>query len=202
VKQETLRVDDISIYQLRTGGTDFRAMLVEQDDWNDWRKLTDVNSLTDSWSPPSLRFYKPGETGLSGDRRNKPLPTGTDMPLVFGCLMTVVSQKFVATVGQAFSKCGEFLPCRSSDGEFWIYHCTNELDALDEPRSEFSLTRDGKTIQTVYKYHFLPAAIAPDSVFRINKGSRYNTFITGAVDAAIRNPALHGITTEKIWSSG
>ena len=190
-------MDAPSIYLLGHGVTQHRAVMVDEPGWEEWRSLDTPERLAASWRPPRLRFYLPGETGLSGDRKRKPLPTDTDMPIIFGALMTVVSERLASSpAGAALARYGEFLPCVSADGAFLIYHCTNVIDALDESRSEVGRTA-GK-IRNVYKYAFRPGTIPPGSAFRLPVGNRYLNFCTGKVDALLRQPPLQGVRTEVV----
>lgn len=192
-------MDTLEVYQFGRGASPYRAMLVDDAAWEGWRALDTAEPLAGRWEPPRLRFYLPGETGLSGDRKRKnPLPTDTDMPLVFGALMTVVSERFVSLAGDALKPFGEFLPCASADGSFFVYHCTNLIPALDEPRSEFSRSRSTGEILNVYRYAFREDLIPPEGLFRLENGNRYLTFCTGSVDALLRRLPLRGVRTEKI----
>ena len=195
-------MDAPSIYLLGDGVTRHRAMMVDEPDWQEWRTLDAAEPLAASWRPPRLRFYLPGETGLSGDRkRGKPLPTDTDMPIVFGALMTVVSERLASSpAGAALARYGEFLPCASADGAFFVYHCTHVIDALDESRSEVG--RTAGRIRNVYKYAFREGSIPPSCVFRLPVGNCYQNFCTGEVDALLRQPPLQGVRTEVVPPAG
>src|SRR5688500_13233536 len=115
-------MDPIEIYEFGSGAPRFRAMLLDQPDRDGWRALDTAEPLAASWTPPKLRFYLPGETGVPGDRKGKnALPTDTDMPIVFGALMTIVSERLINIAGDAIARYGEFLPCTSDDGTFFVY---------------------------------------------------------------------------------
>jgi hypothetical protein len=200
MSDESSNSGSLEVFTLERGGGRYRAMLIEQDCWDDWRALKTATTLREVWRPPSLRFYAPGETGLSGDRRSKPLPTDTDMPTVFGALMNVVSQRFVDLAGPAVERYGEFLPCDCTDGAFFVFHCTNVVDALDQSRSEFSRARGTGEILNVYKYAFHPERIAPDMVFRLEQGNQYVTFLGGRIDEQLKQLPLRGLSTERVWS--
>ena len=72
-------MDAHPIYLLGFGKSRHRAMMVDEPAREEWRTLDTPGRLAPSWRPPRLRFYLPGETGLSGDpKRGKPLPGDTD----------------------------------------------------------------------------------------------------------------------------
>jgi hypothetical protein len=186
------------IYRLGAGATKHRAMMVDDPEWAGWRDLETAEPLAATWQPPPLRFYLPGETGLAGDRKGKgALPTDTDMPIVFGAVMTVVSERLASSpAGATLARYGEFLPCASPDGAFFVYHCTHVIDALDESRSDVG--RTAGRIRNVYKYAFRPGTIPPGCVFRLPVGNRYLNFCTGEVDALLRQSPLQGVRTEVV----
>lgn len=193
------------VYKCRHGaGSRFRDMTFVDQSWEDfskWEMMKDASPLLPEWNPMTLRFYEPGETGISGDSKKRPLNTATDMPLILQLtLLTLVSQRFVDRVGNWFTPYGEFLPCDCTNGErYYLYHCMHFVDecAVDKNKSRIHILSKGSI--RIYDYAFVPELIDNKSVFRCPIGNTEILFWGGEVAEAIRKAKLAGVTMDLEW---
>jgi hypothetical protein len=195
----------MTIYDIRRGaGSRFLWMKFVHDEdgsFSKWKHLASPDSIASIWTPPKLRFYEPGESGLPGDSKKRPRSKATDMPYVYGHGLLVVSARLVEQCGEVLRQFGELLPVECSEGTFFAYHCTHVLDCLDEERSRLSRSSADGRILNVYDPVFRPDRLSPRTVFRIPVGNPEIVFCDDQVHAMLTAAPLEGVTADVVWKS-
>src|SRR5687768_12511946 len=141
------------IYRIAPVREPFPPMTFEEDkqDWTYWHLLKETTSPAEGWKPPRLRFFRPGESGVADDQ--KLTRADTDCPLVPG-LALALSCRAYEHLKDFLGINGEPLPVNCSSGDYIIYHCRRQLDALDVERATGSRSYDGRLLSVkTYAFH-------------------------------------------------
>ncbi len=193
------------IYDFDFGaGTSYRDMtLVNDDDWRPsrWEALWSLTPIRSDWVPPRVRFLDPGESGFSDDSKLSPSSTETDMPWIGTVLLLIVSKRFVDVLGSRFRPYGEFLPCECEQGTFYVFHCTNELDAIDFGKSDLDRDGDGR-VTSIRRLAFRPEVVNNDIVFRCKHSGHWEIRCGKNVRDAMNQPPIKGATATLVWTEG
>lgn len=170
-------------------------------DLKKWEHLWSSEPLAARWVPPKLRFYEPGEIGVPGGSKKRPLSTATDMPYVYGHSLLLVSARLAEQCGNVLRVFGEFLPVDCEQGQFFAYPCTNVVDCLNEQHSDLSRSETDGRILNIYKPVFRSERLTPLIVFRLPVGNPDVVFCDGEVHELMTAPPLRGVTADPVWQS-
>lgn len=160
------------------------------DSWDEHRRLLiETISVRDRWSQPVVQFGKYDSDGNIVSQRKNPAYFGSDAP---------GDNYFSAPAAHAlrdlWEQYGELLPLKSKDGEFHVYHCMNEIDAIDNINCEFSAG-------TIMKYAMKPAIVRGQHIFRVSQPFKYSTiFVSQVVVDRVKSAGLQGFKFTPVWS--
>lgn len=188
----------MAIFQFQHSIEGFEPLtVVDPSDWEGWRMLEAVAPIGEAWIPPTVRFFEPGEAGFASRGSQR---TDTDTPWLNGTLACVISHRFAGRLSDILLRYGKFLPLKSAEGNFYIYHCLNQLDnALDLERSEGSRAGDGRML-SLKKPVFRPEAVRSQDIFRVAKPSPYTLFVSDRFVERANASGLVGLNFVPVWA--
>jgi hypothetical protein len=162
-------------------------------DSNDYDSLTfDGRPRASSWNP--IRMGPP--MWLDGQPQQPcDFPNGS----VGSYLITnkVAKEK----IGPHLNKYGEFLPLRSEEGQFWAFHVTHFVDALNEHASDVLRSPDEpKVVLMIHKHVFRPEKLTADWMFKLPQSrGRGRFYVTDPFVNLISASGLTGLEFKRVW---
>ncbi len=113
----------------------------------------------------------------------------------------VLSERARKVLGTYFDPYGEIRPItQERESMFFVFHCTNVVDALNHDLSEFEYYQDGD-IRDVKQYVFQESLIESNLVFRMRSPSPFNIFVGEKVIAEVKKHRLVGLQADMIYDS-
>lgn len=146
------------------------------------------SSVRSNWSYPEVEFYPYDDSGKRVKRAKQPEYFASDAPG-----HNYLSGAAVRALRDILDEYGEVLPLESKDGEFYVYHCMNEIDAIDPPRCEF----DGMNI---IKYEFKREVVRGQHIFRPSFPYRTPVFVSDWFVDRVKSAGLKGFKFIPLWS--
>ena len=178
-----------AIYTIRHGDGEYLLPV----DPNDYESLVFTGRPRGaSWRPIRMRRLKwiDGQLQKPTDFPNGPQSTYLAMTL-----------RAREKIGQSINKYGEFLPLRCDDGNFWAFHVTHFMDALDENAS--SLLRasdDPNMVLMIHKHVFRPERLTPDWMFKLPQSrGRGPIYVTDPFVNLINASGHTGLRFKRVW---
>jgi hypothetical protein len=146
-----------------------------------------------SWTPVAMRRLKDFGDGLPV--RPVDFPSGSgggDLP------MTDSARK---KIGPYLERYGEFLPLRSDEGDFWTFHVTHFVDALDEDASDVLRAPDDPgLVLMINKHVFRPERLTADWMFKLPQSrGRGPFYVTDPFVNMIRASGLTRLEFKRVW---
>lgn len=154
----------------------------------DHQMLTETTTLFPVWTRPSVEFNKYDWNGKIANRKKHPEWYESDAP--GGGFL---SGRAAMALRDLWERYGELLPLESKDGEFYVYHCMNQLDAVDPPRCEFNG-------QNIAKYVFKPDVVRDQHIFRPSFPWKGPVFVSKVVVDRANSAGLKGFEFKPVWS--
>jgi hypothetical protein len=146
-----------------------------------------------SWKPIRMRRLKFTERGQF--RRPCDFPAGSGGDNVF------MSHAAREKLGPYLDKYGEFLPLSCDEGNFWTFHVTHFVDALDENASDvLRASDDPGRILMIHKHVFRPEKLTADWMFKLpQSGGRGAFYVTDPFINLIHGFWLTGVKFHRVW---
>lgn len=142
-----------------------------------------------SWKPLEVEFIREAGAGVAAS------------DLVMLGTEPAFTARAVEALQDVLFKHGQILPLRSDDGEFYLWHVTTVLDALDEANSELTRFTSGRVFM-VRRFAFVPDAVRNAVAFKIPQFCRAFTFVTEAFLRRVREERLVGVAPRVVWAAG
>jgi len=154
-----------------------------------------TDSIRSDWSKPLFRKYTIEELEDSGDPaetiQRKAKGVG-DFPSSVGPFI-LLSDNARQKIGGLFEKFGELLPAHlEGEGDLWVYHCTNRIDAVDMSASVYDVRKGVKMWPK--KLEFNTKKIQEEEIFTVDWPSPFKIFVTESVLNKITSSGLVGAT--------
>jgi hypothetical protein len=146
-----------------------------------------------SWKPVMMRRLKDFRDGLPVRPVDFPSGSGgSDLP------MTEAARR---KIGPYLEKYGEFLPLACDDGEYWTFHVTRFVDALDENASDVLRSPDDqKVVLMILRHVFRPERLTADLMFKLPQSrGRGSFYVTDPFVNLIRASGLTGLKFKRVW---
>ncbi|MBA4601974.1 imm11 family protein [Thermoactinomyces mirandus] len=144
--------------------------------------------ITPIWKPIRLKVSE-----IDKDNPN-PLP---DCLLMLGDVL-IFSEKGKSHVKRHLSDYGEFLPLISECGSFYAFHLLEQINALDEEKSEVLRFKSSGRIKRITNYVFKPNQIASRLLFKIPQNPAA-IFVTDEFLSLICDSGLQGFDFKFLW---
>ncbi|MGH7213183.1 MAG: imm11 family protein [Tepidisphaeraceae bacterium] len=145
-------------------------------------------SVRDRWKHPPVEFEKWDWLGKRVNRKKHPEWYESDAP---------GDNYFSALAANAlrdlWEMYGELLPLESKDGEFYVYHCMNILDAIDRLACEFNWS-------TIVKYVFKPDVVRGQHIFLQAAPNEGPIFVSDIFVDRVKSAGLKGFKFTPVWS--
>lgn len=144
-----------------------------------------------SWTPIRMRRLKTDDGRL---RRPCDFPCCAG-----GGLVMTPSAKMI--IGSALQRYGEFLPLSSDEGNFWVFHVTHFVDALDENASEVEHASDDPgVIIGISRHSFRPERLTADWMFQLPQWrGRGPIYVADPFVNMIYGSRLTGLEFKRVW---
>jgi hypothetical protein len=178
----------------------YKILHREEDEWmlpvdpKDYESLVfDGKPRARSWIPIAMRRIKD-----FGDGR-RALPC--DFPCGSGGSYLIMSEIAKQKIGSHLKRYGEFLPLKCDEGDFWAFHVTHFVDALDESASDVLRAPDDPSMVLMINRHvFQPAKLTADWMFKLPQiRGRGGIYVTDPFVDMIRASGLTGLKFKRIW---
>ncbi|WP_181739196.1 imm11 family protein [Thermoactinomyces mirandus] len=147
-----------------------------------------TESRTPIWKPIRLK-----ESEIDKNKSN-PLP---DCLVILGDV-PIFSERGKSQVESHLSDYGEFLPFISEFGSFYAFHLLEQINALDEEKSEVLRFKSSGRIKRITNYVFKPDQIANRLLFKIPQHPTI-LFVTDEFVSLIHGSGLQGFDFELLW---
>jgi hypothetical protein len=104
-------------------------------------------------------------------------------------------------IGSALQRYGEFLPLSSDEGNFWVFHVTHFVDALDENASEVEHASDAPgVIIGISRHSFRPERLTADWMFQLPQWrGRGPIYVADPFVNMIYGSRLTGLEFKRVW---
>lgn len=183
-------------YDLCHQSTEFVELVWEDEPYEEFSErqtlLTETRSVLERWRHPTVAFNKYDSLGRRISRKTSPAAFESDAP--GHTLGLALSAKAANALRDLWDEYGELLPVPSNDGEFYIFHCMNEIDAIDNINCVFS----GGTIK---RYAMKADVVRGQHIFRVSQPYKYSTiFASQLVIDRINEAKLKGFRFDPVWS--
>lgn len=179
----------VNVYRLQAEREGFRwLMLAQEPDLGLVAVMQNVPAA-EFWTTPAVATLE-----LDFDGRTLPLP---DFP-VFST-SAVLSRRAVDALLDLLVENGEILPLECTEGDFFVFNVTRELDALDEAASEirrFSGKNRGR-VKSIVRHVFRPERVT-SAIFRIPQKPQRVYVTQGFVDR-VEQAGLTGFDFWYVW---
>lgn len=154
----------------------------------------EAGSVRSRWKPLRVRRVSGEDREVIGG-----IPTGplTDFPTFD---LPCFSRRAVNALREFLEPNGELLPLRCDEGEFFAYHITKQVAALDEQRSNVARIRNGR-IAIIHRYEFLPEQLEGLTVFRPPTSQGGVTLVTNPFVEQVSSSGLTGLELRQVWPS-
>lgn len=158
-------------------------------------------AFLDIWGKrPDPAWTAPEMTVLVDKHDLEPQWVPTDCPN-FNSRHLMLSARAVRALSPLIAAHGEFLPVRVPGGDYAIFNCFTELDALDEAATEGRRAPSG-FLTHIRRYALRAEALADlPPIFRLRRRLA-PLFVTDRFLDAARRAGLTGFVFTPIWSSG
>jgi hypothetical protein len=176
----------------------YKIGYVEGSEWlqpidsNDYELLTvEGRPLASTWRPIRMRRLR---------HKDGRLRRPCDFPhFAGGALAMTPTAKMI--IGSVLQRYGEFLPLSCYDGNFWAFHVTHFVDALDENASDVERASDDPDrIIGIKRHAFRPERLTADWMFKLPQfRGRGPTYVTDPFVKMIRTSGLTGLEFKRIW---
>jgi hypothetical protein len=146
-----------------------------------------------SWKPIQMRRIKFNENGQF--LRPCDFPSGSGGGNLF------MSHAAREKLGPYLEGYGEFLPLSCDEGNFWIFHVTHLVDALDENASDLLRASDdhGRVLM-INRHVFRPEKLTADLIFKLPQSRGRGAFyVTEPFVNLIRRLGLTGLKFRQVW---
>lgn len=155
-------------------------------------QLCERESLRKTWKP--FRISR-SLTGFTVDEPN--MRANGDCVCIFLTPAVVLSQIAISALSDLLEENGELLPLTSNDGDFYLYHVTSIVDALDHKRAHLRYWSK-ESVRDVKHYSFDELRIEQLSIFRLPETRRIETLVTDAFVQETRVHSLGGFEFEEL----
>jgi hypothetical protein len=162
---------------------------VDRDDYGDL--IFDGKPRAKTWQPIRVRL-------VTFDRK---LLQPCDFLYGGGADLLPMTQPARERVAPHIEKYGEFLPLKSSKGNFCAFHVTHFVDALDERASNILYATDEPGyVLMIHKHVFRPEKLTGDWMFKLPQSDgRGAIYVTDPFVNFIRASGLKGIDFRRVW---
>jgi len=152
--------------------------------------IFDGKPRASSWKPIRMRRLKFIDGKL---RQPSDFPCGSG-----GLIMTEAAKE---KIGSYLEKYGEFLPLRCDEGNYWLFHVTHFVDALDENASHVLRSSDHpNVVLMIHRHIFQPANLTADWMFKLPQSrGRGEIYVTDPFVDLIRTSGLTGLEFKRVW---
>jgi hypothetical protein len=162
-------------------------------DSNDYDSLIfDGRPRASSWNPIRMRPLKciDGQPQRPCDFPNS--STGSYL---------ITSKTAKEKIGSQLNKYGEFLPLSCEEGQFWAFHVTHFVDALDENASDVLRSSETpKVVLMIHRHVFRPEKLTADWLFKLPQSrGRGRFYVTDPFVDLIRASGLTGLEFKRVW---
>jgi hypothetical protein len=142
-----------------------------------------------SWHTPAVHVIRDG----SGDTQYSDL-------MILG-VEPAFTARAVDRLHGVLEGAGQLLPLESADGEYYLWHVTRVIDALDETGSSIVRFESSGRIMMVDRWAFLSVMLGDVLAFKVPQLPRAFTFVTDAFHREFTAHGLVGLQTESLWGS-
>jgi hypothetical protein len=144
------------------------------------------------WTPPQLEaLVEPDDLPPQWVPADAAYFTGSHL---------VLSVRAVSALRPLIGPHGEFLPIRADFGDYAIFNCFTELDALDEANTEGKRFTSSGRFMEIFRYALhADRLVDPPPIFRLL--DRAPLFVTDAFRDLVEAQRLTGFVFEPLWSS-
>lgn len=177
----------------RLGTADRYQWLTLVNEADDWETIYQFNGtpIGAAWRP--LRVETFDEEGES----EQPIPS--DCPSLFAGVPTL-SLRAAEVLQPILDRNGELLPLNCEEGDYFIFHVTRVVDALDEAGSEIVRFPDGKKIMHIKHFIFFASLLNGVDMFKLPQQLLGSVFVTDRFVQAVRQAGLVGFNFEWLWA--
>jgi hypothetical protein len=114
---------------------------------------------------------------------------------------TLPRARLLTRIGSYLEKYGEFLPLRCDEGNYWLFHVTHFVDALDENASHVLRSSDHpNVVLMIHRHIFQPANLTADWMFKLPQSrGRGEIYVTDPFVDLIRTSGLTGLEFKRVW---
>jgi hypothetical protein len=125
----------------------------------------------------------------------------SDFPYGSGGGYLIMTETAKDKIGPYLKRYGEFLPLRCDEGNFWAFHVTHFVDALDEHASDvLHATDDPGLVLMIHKHVFRPEKLTGDWMFKLPQSrGRGAIYVTDPFVDLIRTAGLTGLEFKMVW---
>jgi hypothetical protein len=154
--------------------------------------IFDGKPRANSWKPVAMRRLN----FIDGQFRQP-----CDFPCGSGGSYLIMSEVAKEKIGAHLNRYGEFLPLRCDEGNFWAFHVTHFVDALDENASNVLRSPDDpNVVLMIHKHVFQPAKLTEDWMFKLPQSrGRGPIYVTDPFVDLIRTSGLTGLEFKRVW---
>lgn len=135
-----------------------------------------------------------------------PSPQNKRLNLVFTDIVRfhettpILSEKAVEVMKDVLLDFGQIFPVLTPVGSYYIYNCTNIIDALDKDKSIIKYIGDSKKYSIGYeKFEFKKEIVIGQDAFRLKDESELYLFISENIKELVESAGLTGFEFELAW---
>jgi hypothetical protein len=146
----------------------------------------------DRWCPPRLReiWKAPKVYGKVSPKHDCP---GINL------IYPAFSKRACDALADFLNPSGELLPLATDVGEYFFFHITKIIDALDQDRTICTrLASDPKRIVDIEEYAFIESMVSGVDIFR-TVDLPINVIVSGRFVARVQECGLRGFRFTKMW---
>ncbi len=181
----------MKIYRLRSDTENYQFLeLVDAGNWRILNKILNGELPISEWRPFPVRVCR-------DPKSTRPDALPSDFPNLGG--LDVFSGKATKLLGATLLSNGRLLPLSSEEGEYFGFHTTTVLDALDERNSEIWRLSTG-TIADIERHVFRPDALGRAPIFRLPQKKFGPTYVDETFVSRISSLGLAGFKFELVWA--
>ncbi len=180
----------MNVFPLRPDCNRYQNLVfASKKDWVLLRQF-DEGRLIQSWTPPFVEI-------LREDKFNRNLPP-SDFPHL-AVAVPVFSLKAVNVLRGMLEENGEILPLSCTEGEYYAFHVTTFIDALDESNSEVERFKTDGSIMQVLKYAFCGNRLSGATIFKIPQFPGSEVYVTDKFRKLVIDSGLLGFEFINVW---
>lgn len=113
--------------------------------------------------------------------------------------MPLFSEPAKQILGPHFDGLGQWLKLECDEAPYWLFNCTNLVDALDEEHSVLARFRSG-AVMGIDKFMFHPERLRDEMIFKVPQRPGPHNLVTEALVKLVEQHKLTGFDFKLLWS--